>query len=156
MAVSSIQSGRNIILQSQDMAKRSTEELNANARSEQARLEETRSEQKRIESAQMEESRLESQLERARQETARLEELQSQQEQNADFGSADKNQVNNLPSAQEQRDLNAQKEQHEQQKTASATEAAVKLEQAKSYNRVGTSVVQRSNDMIGTMLDISI
>lgn len=162
MAIPSIQSGQVILQKSQNMATRATEELNEQARIERARAEEGRMEQERLEVARLEETRLESQLEKARLETARLEESQVRQEQELEQAqtedkSLQRNQ-DNVTTAQEQRDINEQKEQEEtkKQQAKSIAEAATQLSQAKSYNKVGASVVQRNNDMIGSMLDISV
>ncbi|MBW3695692.1 hypothetical protein EK599_08290 [Vibrio sp. T187] len=39
---------------------------------------------------------------------------------------------------------------------ASQTDALMKLNQSSSYNRIGASVVERNNEMIGSLLDIHI
>lgn len=36
------------------------------------------------------------------------------------------------------------------------TDALIKLNQASGYNRIGASVVERNNDVIGTLLDIQV
>ncbi len=39
---------------------------------------------------------------------------------------------------------------------SSSTDALISINQAQSYNRVGANIVQRSNEMIGTLLDIHV
>lgn len=51
-----------------------------------------------------------------------------------------------------EREIEANKES-EKKKTASYEESLVKLNQAQTYNQAGVNVVQRSNEIIGTLLD---
>ncbi|MGJ7095970.1 hypothetical protein [Vibrio hannami] len=53
---------------------------------------------------------------------------------------------------EKERELETSKE-NEKKKNVSYEESMVKLNQAKTYNQAGVNVVQRSNEMIGTLLD---
>ncbi|MFC1235360.1 hypothetical protein [Vibrio sp. F74] len=48
---------------------------------------------------------------------------------------------------------NKQMEVIKEKPTPSTEDSFVKLQQAKTYNQAGASLIQRSNDIIGTVLD---
>ncbi|WP_155400645.1 hypothetical protein [Vibrio nigripulchritudo] len=148
MPVSSIHSGHVILQQSRTMAKQATEELNEEARLERVRLEEVAAEERIRESQPNEEVQAFERAEEAREtELAKEEQAEVYEES-----------FNKLPTADEERDIKREEIASERQdrQESDYVEAATKLNQAKSYNSVGASVVTRSNDMIGTMLDISV
>jgi hypothetical protein len=139
------------------MAKQATEELNTEARLHEARLEEVRSEKNRIEKALEEEQVRENQIIESVRENERAEEIQevnaraireSQNTEQQDF--------NRLPTVDEERDIKREEADNRHKTESDYIEAAAKLNQAKSYNRIGASVISRSNEMIGSMLDISV
>ncbi|WP_104400577.1 hypothetical protein [Vibrio penaeicida] len=145
MPVSSIHSGHVILQQSRTMAKQATEELNEEARLEKARTEKM-AEDERIQEIQPDEEV------RASERTEETQEADAARESEPDYQES----FNRLPSAEEERDTKQEEITNESRDESDYVEAAAKLNQAKSYNSVGASVVSRSNDMIGSMLDISV
>lgn len=71
---------------------------------------------------------------------------------------AQKNKENDLefnqverPSSQEE--IRSKEDDNKEKRASSTEEALTKLNQAKTYNQAGANVVQRSNEIIGTLLD---
>ncbi|MBD1558710.1 hypothetical protein HC752_17400 [Vibrio sp. S9_S30] len=145
MPVSSIHSGHVILQQSRTMARQATEELNEEARLEKARTEKM-ADDERIQEIQADEEI------RASERTEDTREADAVRDTKSDYQES----FNRLPSAEEERDTKLKAITNERRDESDYIEAAVKLNQAKSYNSVGASVVSRSNDMIGSMLDISV
>ncbi|MGF1719412.1 hypothetical protein L4D20_05110 [Vibrio kyushuensis] len=61
-----------------------------------------------------------------------------------------------IPSSETDLEFNKVKFDPPEETSYSDTEPLIKLSQAQQYNKIGTNMLQRDQDMIGTLLDIHI
>ncbi len=135
MAISSVQSGYSLMQQSQSLANQAARDIAER-------------------SADRGYDRFEQKQQEERLTDKRAEEEQSAQRNTADSG-ATANDTRSDQGMNFNRLNTDPNEPHTRAKelTQSHVDSLLQLNQAKTYNQVGANVVQRSNDIVGTMLD---